>query len=162
MISPVFMALLAPLAGRLADRIRPQLLAAVGVSLIFIGTIAAWQVARLNSLPLLVFSLVMHGIGFALFSSPNMTVIMSNVSRQRTGMASALASQMRSLGMVFSMMLITVFLAYHLGVDGLMGEGAIPGLKATMESALGLVGFLALLALLMAWRDGKKGNTSSC
>jgi MFS family permease len=99
---------------------------------------------------------MMHGIGFALFSSPNMTLIMSNVPRQRTGMASALAAQMRSLGMVSSMMLITVFLSYNLGTDGLIAETAVAGLKATMHGALGLIGLLALLALFLAWRDGRR------
>ena len=99
----------------MADRVRPQFLAAIGVSLIFGGTLAAWQVPGQDSLPLLVASLMMHGIGFAFFSSPNMKIIMSNIPRQRTGMASALSAQMRSLGMVCSMMLITVFLSIHLG-----------------------------------------------
>ena len=160
MISPVLMATLAPFAGRLADRIRPQLLAACGVSLIFIGTLAAWQVPRLESLPLLVFSLVMHGIGFALFSSPNMTVIMSNASPQHTAMTSAMSAQMRTLGMVSSMMLITVFLVFNLGAEGLKAETAVAGLLKTMSSALGLIGLLAFLALLTAWCDGgsKKEN----
>lgn len=156
MISPVLMAILAPVAGRLADRIRPQLLAAIGVSLIFSGTLVAWLVSPLDSLPLLVISLMMHGVGFALFSSPNMTIIMGNVPRHRTSMASALAAQMRSLGMVFSMMLITVFLSFNLGPDGLIAETAVEGLKMTMRGALGLIGLLALLALLMAWRDGRR------
>lgn len=154
MISPVLMALGAPFAGRLADRFRPQLLAAIGVSFIFAGTLAAWQVGRLDSLSLLVISLVMHGLGFALFSSPNMAVIMSSVSKERTGMASALAAQMRSLGMVFSMMMITVFLAINLGAEGLSAGSAVAGLKITMEWSLGFVGLLSLLALLTAWRDG--------
>jgi MFS family permease len=154
MISPVLMALLAPVAGRMADRIRPQLLAASGVSLIFVGTIAAWLMPRMESLPLLIFSLVMHGIGFALFSSPNMTVIMSNAPRKHMAMTSAMSAQMRSLGMVFSMMLITVFLVFNLGSRGLTAENAVTGLLLTMSSALGLISILALLALLTAWRDG--------
>ncbi len=158
MVSPVLMASLAPFAGRLADRIRPQLLAASGVSLIFIGTIAAWQMPRFESPALLVFSLAMHGIGFALFSSPNMTVIMSHAPRKHTAMTSALSAQMRTLGMVFSMMLITVFLVYHLGSAGLTGKMAVPGLLKIMNSALGLISILALLALLTAWRDGGSKN----
>lgn len=154
MISPVLMALLAPVAGGMADRIRPQLLAASGVSLIFIGTVAAWLMPQMESLPLLIFSLIMHGIGFALFSSPNMTVIMSNAPRQHTAMTSAMSAQMRSLGMVFSMMLITVFLVYNLGSSGLAAESAVTGLLHTMSSALGLISLLSLLALLTAWRDG--------
>lgn len=152
-LSPVLMACLAPVSGRLADRVRPQLIAAIGVTLICVGTVTAWFVGPTGSLYFLVITLVGHGVGFAMFSSPNMTVIMSSVPRERTGMASALASQMRTLGMVFSMMLITVFLALNLGQEGLESSHAVPGLLKTMSGALFAIGGLSVLALLVAWRD---------
>ncbi len=153
MISPVLMACLAPVAGRLADRVRPQLLAALGVTLIFAGTVAAWLVPTTDSLTLLIASLLAHGVGFAFFSSPNMTVIMSSTPPERTSMASALAAQMRTLGMVFTMMLITVFLGMELGSEGLNAQNALSGLLSAMRWALGAISILSLLALLTAWRD---------
>jgi MFS family permease len=152
-ISPVLMASLAPSAGRAADRIRPQLIAAVGVTLIFAGTVAAWLVSVTPSMALIVLSLVTHGLGFAAFSSPNMTVIMGNAPRERTAMASALASLMRSLGMVCALMLITGFMAANLGPEGVSAPHAVAGLEATMWGALGVISLLSLAALLMAWRD---------
>ena len=152
-ISPVLMAILAPLAGRAADRRRPQLLAAVGVTFIFAGTVAAWLVPMTASMALIVVSLVTHGLGFALFSSPNMTVIMGQAPRERTAMASALAAQMRGLGMVCALMLITGFMSVHLGPEGVEASHAAAGLVATMEGALGLISLLALWALVTAWRD---------
>ena len=152
-ISPVLMAMLAPFAGRAADRRRPQLLAALGVTLIFAGTVAAWLVPTTSSLALIVLSLVTHGLGFALFSSPNMTVIMSCAPRERTAMASALAAQMRGLGMVCALMLITGFLSVNLGRAGVAAPNAVEGLAATMWGALGAISLLALWALITAWRD---------
>ena len=152
MISPVLMALLAPPSGRLADRVRPQLLATAGVALIVCGTVAAWTVPTTGSLTLLVIGLVGHGTGFALFSSPNMTVIMRAAPKERTGLASALAAQMRTLGMVTSMMLITLFLAIHVGDQGL-GPDSVPGLLTAMQWALGGIGLLAIWALVTALRD---------
>jgi MFS family permease len=152
-ISPILMAALAPAAGRAADRMRPQLLAAVGVALIFAGTVAAWLVSTTGSMALIVFSLVTHGLGFATFSSPNMTVIMGNAPRERTAMASALAAQMRGLGMVCALMLITGFMSVHLGADGVAAPHAAQGLAATMWGALGAISLLALWALVTAWRD---------
>jgi MFS family permease len=152
-ISPVLMASLAPAAGRAADRMRPQLLAAVGVSLIFAGTVAAWLVAATSSMALIVFSLVTHGLGFATFSSPNMTVIMGNAPRERTAMASALAALMRSLGMVSALMLITGFMSAKLGPAGVSAPHAAAGLEDTMWGALGVISLLSLASLVMAWRD---------
>ena len=159
MISPVLMALLAPPSGRLADRVRPQLLVTVGVALIVGGTVTAWMVPATGSLTLLVIALVGHGTGFALFSSPNMAVIMSTAPRERTALASALAAQMRTLGMVASMMLITLFLAVHVGAEGL-GADSVPGLLKAMRWALGGIGLLAVLALATAVRD-LRGNGAS-
>jgi len=152
MLSPVLMAIFAPASGRLADRIRPQLLAAGGVALILAGTLAAFPVPTTGSLTLIVLSLVGHGVGFALFSSPNMRVIMSTAPRERTAMASALASEMRTLGMVFSMTMITIFLAIHVGGTGL-GADSLPGLLTAMRLSFGAIGVLAVWALVTALRD---------
>ena len=156
MISPVLMALLAPPSGRLADRVRPQLLVTCGVVMILAGTAAAIPVPSTGSLVLLVLSLVGHGVGFALFSSPNMAVIMSPAPRERTAMASALASLMRTLGMVFAMMLITVFLAVHVGAAGL-GAETLGGLLTAMRLSFGAISVLAVWALVTAVRDLRRG-----
>jgi len=161
MISPVLMAALAPVAGRAADRRRPQLLAALGVTLIFAGTVAAWLVAPTSSMALIVFSLVTHGLGFAFFSSPNMTVIMGSAPRERTAMVSALAAQMRGLGMVCALMLITGFMSAELGAAGVAAPHAVEGLEATMWGALGVISLLALWALVTAWRDAPAPRQSS-
>jgi MFS family permease len=161
MISPVLMAALAPVAGRAADRRRPQLLAALGVTLIFAGTVAAWLVAPTSSMTLIVFSLVTHGLGFAFFSSPNMTVIMGSAPRERTAMVSALAAQMRGLGMVCALMLITGFMSAELGAAGVAAPHAVAGLEATMWGALGVISLLALWALVTAWRDAPAPRQSS-
>ena len=75
-------------------------------------------------------------------------------------MASALAAQMRTLGMVFSMMLITVFLGTELGSEGLDAPNALGGLLSTMRYALGAISVLSLLALLTAWRDSSSTSAT--
>jgi MFS family permease len=152
MISPVLMASLAPLGGRLADRVRPQFVATVGVVFICAGTAAAFLVPGTGSLVFIVVTLVCHGIGFAMFSSPNMAVIMSSAPREGTSMASALAAQMRTMGMVAAMMLITFFLARYVGEAGL-GEDTRQGLLTAMRFSLGGIGLLALWALVTTLPD---------
>ncbi|HPF71869.1 MAG TPA: MFS transporter, partial [Candidatus Krumholzibacteria bacterium] len=154
MISPLLMALLAPACGRLADRVRPQLLTAWGVLAVVLGTVAAACVGPQGPLALIVGSLVLHGVGFALFSSPNMTFILNRAPRGRTTIAAALAAQMRTLGMVTSMAVITVMLALLLGTEGL-GADSLPAFVRAMRLALAVIGAISLAALVGAWRDVK-------
>ncbi|MCP4573476.1 MAG: MFS transporter [bacterium] len=158
MLSPVLMASLAPLGGRLADRVRPQFVATVGVVLVCSGTVAAFLVAGSGSMVLIVTTLVCHGLGFALFSSPNMAVIMRSAPRERTAIASALAAQMRSMGMVFAMLVITFFLARHVGEAGL-GEETREGLRTAMRLSLGTISLLALCALVTSLPDLRAGKS---
>jgi len=114
-ISPVIMAIFAPICGRLADKFPPGLLAVIGLVSSLISVLAATQVTADTSLAYLIGVLILQGFGFAMFSSPNMAIIMGSVKPNEFGIASALSAKMRSLGMAFSMMIITVFMSIYLG-----------------------------------------------
>ena len=45
---------------------------------------------------------------------------MSSVTRDKTSVASALAAKMRSLGMVFSMIVVMVILSFQIGSDAVV------------------------------------------
>jgi MFS family permease len=59
--------------------------------------------------------LIWVGLGFALFSSPNMNTIMSSVERKQYGQASGLASSMRVFGQIISMSIITLLISINFG-----------------------------------------------
>jgi MFS family permease len=102
---------------------------------------------------LVVGALVAHGVGFALFSSPNMTIVMTAVPPHHTAMGSALASSMRTLGMVVSMLLITVFLSLSLGDEGFETASATDGVLTTLRWSTSALLVLSVLALMTASRD---------
>lgn len=114
-VSPVVMALFAPICGRLADTFSPKLLATFGLGFSLISTLAAIGVDEVTTIPYLIGVLVFQGFSFALFSSPNMAIIMSSVTPKEYGLASALSAKMRSFGMVVSMMIITIFMSLFVG-----------------------------------------------
>jgi hypothetical protein len=82
--------------------------------------------------------LVLLGLGFALFSSPNVSLIMGSVEPRYLGIASGLNASMRTLGMMTSMMIITLIFAYLMhGSAGYTGHpAAVSGEYASRPAAL--------------------------
>lgn len=114
-IGSLVMACIAPFAGRLADAMRPQVVAAVGVGAVAVSSVLGmsltadvptWRVAAV---------LVAQGIGFGLFSSPNLALIMGSMRGEHSGTASALAAQSRGVGMFAGMAMTGVLIAVHFG-----------------------------------------------
>jgi MFS family permease len=60
-------------------------------------------------------SLVLLGLGFAFFSSPNTNAIMSSVERKQYGVASGTLGTMRLVGQMLSMGIAMVILAVVIG-----------------------------------------------
>jgi len=115
MVQPVMMAVLSPLVGRLSDRIEPRLLATAGMGMTVIGVFLFSLIGADTGVFLIAANLFFMGIGFALFSSPNMTAIMGTVAPRHYGLASGTVSTMRLLGQMASMAIATVVLAMVVG-----------------------------------------------
>jgi EmrB/QacA subfamily drug resistance transporter len=112
---PAVMALGSPFAGRLSDRIEPRIVASVGMSLTSLGLLCLSSVGEETHLAFIVGSLLVVGLGFALFSSPNANAIMSSVPRRLYGIASGSVGTMRLLGQMFSMGITSLTFALFIG-----------------------------------------------
>jgi EmrB/QacA subfamily drug resistance transporter len=112
---PVVMAVLSPFAGRLSDRIEPRLVASAGMAITAIGLAMIGFLDDASTLSYVVVSLVVVGLGFALFSSPNTNAVMGSVEGAYLGVASATLSAMRTVGQTLSMGVATLILALYVG-----------------------------------------------
>jgi len=108
MIQPTVQAVFSPFCGRLADRWSAATVATLGMGLCATGIGIAASINVETSITLIMAMLVILGSGFALFSSPNVSVIMGSVPPRYLGVASGLNSTMRTLGMMGSMTIITI------------------------------------------------------
>jgi EmrB/QacA subfamily drug resistance transporter len=108
MIQPIMQAVFSPLCGRLADRFSAAGVATIGMGLCAAGLSIAASITASTSMTLIMVMLAVLGLGFALFSSPNVSVIMGSVAPRYLGVASGLNSTMRTLGMMTSMTVITI------------------------------------------------------
>lgn len=108
---PIVMALFSPITGRLSDYIQPRYLSSAGMALCALGLFFLGFLGEGSSVLTIVIILVFVGLGFALFSSPNMNTIMSSVDKTNYGVASGTASTMRVLGQMVSMTIVTLLFA---------------------------------------------------
>jgi len=114
-VGAILMAVIAPLAGALADRTRPSVIATIGVALAGAGSFLATVLNSDSSLFLVAAALAVQGVGFALFSAPNMAIIMNSVPAGRVSIASALSGTSRQLGMLAGMVLAAALISFYLG-----------------------------------------------
>lgn len=115
MFQPIVMALFSPFAGRLSDRVKPQIVASAGMFITFIGLLLFTFLNGSTSMTFIVLSLILLGFGFALFSSPNTNAIMSSVDKRFYGIASGTVGTMRLLGMMLSMGIATMIFSIFIG-----------------------------------------------
>ncbi|MEY2745008.1 MAG: hypothetical protein RL112_50 [Planctomycetota bacterium] len=154
-----FMALLAPCSGWLADRLGPRRMVAAGVAVILVlACYAANLEAEQGAWPVLVV-LLLHGLGFALFSTPNMMVVMSALPPSQYSIASALSAQSRSLGMLGGMLVLAVLLSLAFGAEGLESDPA--RLLAVEHRAWALLAIAGAAALYFALGSARRARRAA-
>lgn len=112
---PILQAILSPVSGRLADTLPPARIATFGMGLCTAALALCATIRMETSIHALLGILVLLGIGFALFSSPNMTTVMGSVDPKDYGIASSLIATMRTVGMLTAMTVITFILTLFMG-----------------------------------------------
>jgi EmrB/QacA subfamily drug resistance transporter len=130
-VQPIIQAAISPLAGALSDKIEPRFLSSLGMALTSLGLFGLVFLSQETALFYIVSILIVLGLGFALFGSPNTNAIMGSVTRQYYGIASGSVSTMRLLGQNFSMALATLMITLFIGKAQISPETYQPFLDSS-------------------------------
>jgi EmrB/QacA subfamily drug resistance transporter len=151
---PVAQTILSPIGGRLSDRIEPRIVASAGMVLLFVGLFFFSFLNQDTSLMAIIGLLILIGIGFGLFSSPNANAIMSSVVPKFFGVASAVMSTVRSVGQMFSMGITITAIAIIVGRVAIVPQNHEALLLAT-RVVFGIFAFLCFLGIFASLSRGK-------
>ncbi len=114
-VTPALMAILAPFSGNLSDRIEPQKLSAIGMGFVTVAIFILIFLDKGTPLWVIIVAMILQGIGYGIFSSPNTNSIMSSVPRKFASLASATVSTVRVIGQTMSLGMLTVIFAIVMG-----------------------------------------------
>lgn len=155
---PIAMTLLSPLAGRLSDKKNPGVIASAGMALTATGLILLCFVRENTPNYLIIWLLVLMGIGFGLFSSPNSNAIMSSVEKRHLGVASGVVGTMRMVGQMMSMGIAMMVLSLYIGKQTI-NPSTYPGLIASMRTGFIIFSILSVFGIFASLaRNEKLGN----
>lgn len=138
MVQPLTMAIFSPWIGRLSDRIEPGILASVGMLVTALGLLLLGLLDMHSDIYELVFALILTGMGFSLFSSPNANAIMSTVEKRYYGAAAGSLATMRIIGQMMSMVLVVLVFAMFVGSVEIE-----PSMYHSLEQAIRMCFFIA-------------------
>jgi EmrB/QacA subfamily drug resistance transporter len=133
--STLMIVLIAPFAGRLADRIGPRLPMVAGLTLVTIALFLQTRIDVGTGYGLLLPAFILLGIGMALTMSPMSTAAMNAVAAHKAGVASGILSMSRMVGGTFGVAALGA-LFQHLARNELSDSLAGTGISAAQQQHL--------------------------
>lgn len=123
-------AVMAPVSAYLSNRFSVAILCAVGAGSTALGMIALLSLNAQNAYVLVLLSMLVSGIGFGFFQTPNNRALLAGVPRHRSGAAGGMQATTRVFGQSFG----TALVALVFGAS--VGSGPFFGVVAAILCAL--------------------------
>lgn len=154
MISPIILSVVAPASGYLSDKIGSEFLTFLGLIFMSVGFILMANLNENSGLIITALFIAVMTIGNGMFQSPNNSLVMSTVTKDKLGIAGSINAFVRNLGMVLGVSLSTLILynrmSYKIGyrvTNNVQGRNDvfIYGMKYVFMGAAILCGIGAII-----------------
>ena len=110
MVSPIVLSVVAPFSGYLSDKVGSEILTLIGLALTSLGLLLISTLNERSSIIMLMVYIVIMTIGNGMFQSPNNSLVMSTVPKDKLGIAGSVNALIRNLGMVLGTSVATLLL----------------------------------------------------
>lgn len=141
---PVTLAVMTLIAAPLGDRVQPGWLGGGGLFLVAIGIVSLTFLSASPSPVEIAWRLILCGIGFGFFQTPNMKAIMSSAPANRSGGASGILAASRLFGQSLGAALVAICLSFSPD----HGIWAAIWIGAALAALGSVVSFLRLLPMV--------------
>lgn len=156
---PIVTIVIAPLSGRISDKIGYRLLTTLGLAIMSAGIFWTSTLDQFSTRADVVLRLIVMGLGSGLYQVPNSTVMMAAVPRRFTPIASGLLAVSRTLGLAGGVAIATAMFAYQRSIYAKTMED-IPAFAAAFSWVVVAFGFFNLLAMIIsAFRKNRVEKT---
>lgn len=154
---PIAQTILSPLAGKWSDKSDARTLATLGMAIIVVGLILMLFIVPSTPVWVIIAISVLLGIGFGVFSSPNMNVIMGSVEKKYIGMASATSNTMRLTGQAISMGVTTMVISICVG-KAKISPDVFPQFMNSIHITFIILAVLCTFGVFASWRGTKQSR----
>ena len=166
----VVVLVVSPISGRLADRYGGRVLSSIGLAL---NASALFWFSTLNersTYAAILISLVLFGLGRALFISPNSSSVMGSVPAERRGVANGVRMTLNMTGGVtsvpLSLLLMTLVMPYDrlsqiVSSSQLIGSAELSTFLHAINHACLILGVIILIAIIPSLLRGPRETSST-
>lgn len=149
---PLSMAIIAPFAGAISDKLGSRIMTTTGMAICAISTLLLTFLGSTINIYLLIFEFILLGVGMGIFTPPNNSAIMLSAPRERLGVAGGILNMMRALGLIFGVAISGLIFTnlkkgYEMAHVGTTVHSKVP--HSTFISAF-MIGFSVLMISLVA------------
>ncbi len=164
-VNPLVMAIFAPIAGAISDRIGSRFITLIGLILSTLGYVAVTSLNTSTTVWGYILRFLPLGVGMGIFTSPNNSAIMGSAPKHRLGVANGLLSLTRVIGQTAGIAILGALWEYRVsayagGMDiADATKAAIPAqVKGLHDAMLFVVGIMTVAVgfSLWAWIQHRK------
>jgi len=155
---PLVMALVAPVSGWISDKTNSFLLSSLGMAISCLALFLLGNLDQDAAFLDIVIRMGMLGLGMGLFQSPNNSIVMGSVPKERLGIAGGMLAMVRNLGMVTGIAISGAVFTNGLQSNQALGLAYEAAFLGGFHDAFMVAAVICSVGIITSLMRGKRGK----